>query len=234
MTYPTEFYEPSNGIRPGMTAPASLAWRYPDPDAPLPVFLAVHPYPIPAQPNPRDRHWALCWEQGYALRPRAALALAEEDEDEDEEDVDGDGVDGEGEGLVGREREREPLRVPVARVLEVRREDGREHCTFWGPVTRCMPLACALPRPAHPALSLPASTNAHHHPNAGARFVPVARLTLAQRRMLEKLAGAVRIMKPNGWWNGQNWVVEVLKAAAEQDLITPEQRDTAILAAAEP
>ncbi|TFY80707.1 hypothetical protein EWM64_g3309 [Hericium alpestre] len=57
---------------------------------------------------------------------------------------------------------------------------------------------------------------------------------LAQRKGIEKLAGTVRVMKPNGWWNGQNWIVELLNRAVEEDIITPQQRDAALVAAAQP
>ena len=39
-----------------------------------------------------------------------------------------------------------------------------------------------------------------------------------------------------GWWNGQNWVTEVLKRAVEHDLpaINPEERNNEINTTAEP
>ncbi|KAI0309898.1 hypothetical protein OF83DRAFT_1157057 [Amylostereum chailletii] len=100
----------------------------------------------------------------------------------------------------------------VARVLETRQEPGRAHFTFWGPITRAR-----VPTEMH-----------------GARWVPVAVLGRKERRELERIAGMVRVMKPNGWWNGQNWIVALLNAAVEEDVIAPEQRDSAIWAAAMP
>ncbi|TFY74133.1 hypothetical protein EWM64_g9879, partial [Hericium alpestre] len=76
MPYPLDFYEPRNGIRPGMVPPTSLDWRYPDPDNPLMVHLAVHVYPVPSQPHPRDRLWSLFWEQGWALSGRTPVMIA--------------------------------------------------------------------------------------------------------------------------------------------------------------
>jgi len=66
------------------------------------------------------------------------------------------------------------------------------------------------------------------------RLVPVASLGRGKRAALERIANGVGVMRPNGWWNGQNWVVEVLKRAVEHDLISPEERDNAIYTAAEP
>jgi hypothetical protein len=39
-------------------------------------------------------------------------------------------------------------------------------------------------------------------------------------------------MKPNGWWNGQNWLVALLNGAVDDGVVTYQQRDAAVLAAA--
>ncbi|KAI0065167.1 hypothetical protein BV25DRAFT_1822284 [Artomyces pyxidatus] len=171
MTYPDVFYEPFNGVHPGMTPPTNLGWRYPDTDVPLMVYIAVSAYPTPSEPCPRDRQWSLLWEQGVAIRGCQMIT--------------------------------------VARFLEARQAAGCEHYTYWGPVTRAASLE-------------------------GARLIPVATLSMADRRALEKLAGGIRVMKPNGWWNCQNWVVQLLRRAADEDIITAKERDTAIYSAAEP
>ncbi|KAI0048145.1 hypothetical protein FA95DRAFT_1116289 [Auriscalpium vulgare] len=207
MIYPVDFYEPHNGVHPGMIPPPNLEWRYPDADVPLTVYLAVHAYPKPSQPSPRDRRWALLWEQGVALTSaRTAAASAPNDSDNDSDsDIAEDGA-------AGTTPAQRMVTVPVARVLEATREPDRAHHTFWGPVTRAVPSADL----------------------AGARLVPVATLDSAARRALEKLAGRVRVMKPNGWWNGQNWIVQLLRSAADEDIITAGERDAAIYTAAAP
>jgi len=66
------------------------------------------------------------------------------------------------------------------------------------------------------------------------RLVPMAGLGRGKRAALERIANGVGVIRPNGWWNGQNWVVEVLERAVEHDLISPEERHNAIYTAAEP
>ncbi|KAI0262105.1 hypothetical protein BC834DRAFT_845270 [Gloeopeniophorella convolvens] len=153
--YPAHFYEPQNGIQPGMKPPQSLpAGAFPEPDAPRVVHIAVSAYPAPTRPLPRERAWALCWA------PAAG----------------------------------------ATRVLgTVRAAPDRDSFVYWGPMT----LAGDAAR------------------ERGARLVPVASLSRGKRAALERIAQSVGVMRPNGWWNGQNWVVEVLKRAVEEDLISP-------------
>jgi hypothetical protein len=92
----------------------------------------------------------------------------------------------------------------------VRAAPDKESHVYWGPITQ----QCEFPREC--------------------RLVPVASLGRGKRAAFERIANGVGVMRPNGWWNGQNWVVEVLKRAVEQDLISPEERDNAIYTAAEP
>ena len=65
------------------------------------------------------------------------------------------------------------------------------------------------------------------------RLVPVANLGRGKRAALERIVNGVGL-RPDGWWNSQNWVAEVLKRAGEHDLIISEERDNAIYTAAEP
>jgi hypothetical protein len=99
----------------------------------------------------------------------------------------------------------------VVRILgTVRAAPEKESYVYWGPVTQAYDFSREC------------------------RLIPVANLGRGKRAALERVANSVGVMRPNGWWNGQNWVVEVLKRAVEHDLISPEERDKAIYSAAEP
>jgi len=80
----------------------------------------------------------------------------------------------------------------VHRQLAIMRERGPygllEHLTNWGPKTRITSMQAT----------------------SGATFNPIAILTYAQRQWLEGVAAAEPVLKPNGWWNCQNWVVSIL------------------------
>jgi hypothetical protein len=41
-------------------------------------------------------------------------------------------------------------------------------------------------------------------------FIPIATLSYGQRLWLEGVAAGEPVLKPNGWWNCQHWVVSVL------------------------
>ncbi|KAJ7136868.1 hypothetical protein C8R44DRAFT_608325 [Mycena epipterygia] len=91
----------------------------------------------------------------------------------------------------------------VQRVLHIVREIGCDHYTNWGPLTRSFdPLDLVS--------------------------VPVAQLTLEQRRALERIAAETRVCVPNGEWNCQDWVMEVLARAVETDLLSAGERDAAL------
>ncbi|TFK80585.1 hypothetical protein K466DRAFT_605213 [Polyporus arcularius HHB13444] len=45
---------------------------------------------------------------------------------------------------------------------------------------------------------------------SGAVEVPLGRMSLAVRRRIEQLAWGVQVAKPNGQWNCQNWVLDLL------------------------
>ncbi|KAJ6586520.1 hypothetical protein DFH09DRAFT_1308537 [Mycena vulgaris] len=99
-----------------------------------------------------------------------------------------------------------PPRHKVQRVLHIVREIGCDHYTNWGPLTRSFnPLEYAS--------------------------VPIAELTLAQRRTLEGIAARTEVCVPNGEWNCQDWVIEVLECAVQADLLSAEERNAALRAA---
>lgn len=91
----------------------------------------------------------------------------------------------------------------VQRILHIVTELGFKHYTNWGPLTRSFdPLELAA--------------------------VPIATLTLVQRRALEDIAAETRVCVPNGEWNCQDWIIEVLGRAVEEDLVSAMEMDTAI------
>jgi hypothetical protein len=53
----------------------------------------------------------------------------------------------------------------------------------------------------------------------------------AQRVALEEIAARTEVRVPNGEWNCQDWVIEVLVSAVDDDLISPGDRDAALSAA---
>jgi hypothetical protein len=160
--YPNSFYEPDQGVYPGMTPPSSLESRFPDVDRLLPVYIVVYPHPLPTAPDPRTRPWALAWP--LAMSNDLVPAL-----------------------LTDREHDFTPLAVPVsawtpaltprvqrvvavARVLEAAQAPARDHFTFWGALT------CAWTRPDL----------------LGAHWVLLGVLDRPRRRALERLAARVR------------------------------------------
>jgi hypothetical protein len=174
--YPAHFYEPHNGIQPGMKPPPSLpAGSFPEPDGARVVHIVVSGYPAPTRPLPRERTWALCWSPSNGVVRILGTVCSSS----------------------------------ITTPSEKEKEDGSGY-VYWGPITQA------------------------HDFSRECRLVPVASLGRGKRAALERIANGVGVMRPNGWWNGQNWVVEVLKRAVEHDLISPEERDNAIYTAAEP
>jgi hypothetical protein len=181
--YPAHFYEPHNGVQPGMKPPPSLpSGSFPEPDGARVVHIVVSGYPAPTRPLPRERTWALCWSPANGVVR-----------------------------ILGTMR-RSPSSSAPAPVSVAEKEEGGAGSgyVYWGPVTQA------------------------HDFSRECRLVPVASLGRGKRAALERIANGVGVMRPNGWWNGQNWVVEVLKRAVEHDLISPQERDNAIFTAAEP
>ncbi|KAF7334652.1 hypothetical protein MVEN_02295700 [Mycena venus] len=99
-----------------------------------------------------------------------------------------------------------PPRHKVQRILHIVREVGYYHYTNWGPLTRTFD-----------PLELEA--------------ISIAQLTRAQRGALEAIAGRTEVCVPNGEWNCQNWVMEVLECAVADGLVSAAERDAALDAA---
>jgi len=96
-----------------------------------------------------------------------------------------------------------PPRHKVQRILHIVTEIGCNHYTNWGPVTR-----------TYDPLELAA--------------IPIAQLTPAQRVALEGIAVRTEVCVPNGEWNCQDWVIEVLARAVEDDLLSAAEKDAAL------
>lgn len=58
--------------------------------------------------------------------------------------------------------------------------------------------------------------------------VPLARLSLHERRALEEIARAETVEEPNGEWNCQSWVRSVLKKAVDAGLLNENSVTTAL------
>ncbi|KAJ7122044.1 hypothetical protein C8R43DRAFT_51727 [Mycena crocata] len=97
----------------------------------------------------------------------------------------------------------------VQRILHIVTEIGCKHYTNWGPLTRTFN---------------PRDFDA----------VPIAQLTRAQRSALEDIARTSDARVPNGEWNCQNWVMEVLSRGVAAGLLSAAERDAAITVAQQP
>ena len=95
--------------------------------------------------------------------------------------------------------------VPVLRLLSLTREIGPQgqldHLTNWGPKTR--------------TAGVPTQTYGV--------FRPIATLSHDRRQRLEAIAAAEPVLKPNGWWNCQNWTVSILIKAIEAGVFTHQE-----------
>jgi hypothetical protein len=94
----------------------------------------------------------------------------------------------------------------VERVLHIVREVGLEYYTNWGPITRFFETT---------------------HFNA----IPIATISLLNRKALEEIASSTEVYEPNGAWNCQDWVVEVLRKAIEKGIFTTKEVDMVLAAA---
>jgi hypothetical protein len=94
----------------------------------------------------------------------------------------------------------------VQRVLHIVREVGINHYTNWGPKTRFFdPTAFVT--------------------------LPIATMSLSQRKALEEIASSTEVYEPNGVWNCQDWIIGVLQKAVTAGLLDAQQVDNALNAA---
>lgn len=88
----------------------------------------------------------------------------------------------------------------VVRKVHITRELNCAHLTNWGPIT----------------------ATAEEQTNRCPEF-ELGNMTLAQRTELEKIASETEVEVPNGEWNCQNWIVEVLNEAIAVGLFSTAQ-----------
>lgn len=94
----------------------------------------------------------------------------------------------------------------VQRVLHIVREVGLDYYTNWGPKTRFFETT---------------------HFNA----IPIASISLSKRKALEEIASSAEVYEPNGEWNCQDWVIEVLRKAVKDGIFTMEEVEVALVTA---
>jgi len=56
-------------------------------------------------------------------------------------------------------------------------------------------------------------------------------MSLGERKALEAIALITEVYEPNGAWNCQDWVIEVLRKAVEKDLLNAQEMDEVLTAA---
>ncbi|KAL1683820.1 hypothetical protein EV122DRAFT_257500 [Schizophyllum commune] len=96
------------------------------------------------------------------------------------------------------------------RKLEVQQDPGHTHLTNWGPRTGMVDMMTAAAQDAF--------------------FL--GRLSLPQRKHLERIAAWEPVRVPDGIWNCQHWLKSVLKKAVEAGLLEAETVARAVTAAA--
>ncbi|EJT97528.1 hypothetical protein DACRYDRAFT_111577 [Dacryopinax primogenitus] len=88
----------------------------------------------------------------------------------------------------------EPGQV-VVRILEIVREVLRPHLTNWGPLTRI-----------------------RRADSMEKALIAIGELSFAERQALEKIAKNTPVYRPNGVYNCQHWVIDVLSQAIHDGL----------------
>ena len=95
----------------------------------------------------------------------------------------------------------------IVRRLQIVREIGYDHLTNWGAITVT-------------------AGDIRNSPK-----FPLGELTLGQRKKLEGIAQGTPVVMPNGEWNCQHWVSDLLEKAVEQNLLVEEVVRNALAAA---
>jgi hypothetical protein len=95
---------------------------------------------------------------------------------------------------------------PIHRRIGVVQEAGIDHLTNWGPLTKSASTATVT------------KTIGIH----------VKTMTLDERQKLEEIAGNTQVLRPDGEWNCQNWLITVLETAEAQGLIMNEEWSAAV------
>ncbi|EIM80990.1 uncharacterized protein STEHIDRAFT_161997 [Stereum hirsutum FP-91666 SS1] len=153
--------------------PPNLDWIYPDPDSPLPISLLVVPPPQPRLiTTPATSSFHTSKDNHWALYW--------------------------------------PVHPPTAwsqsrriiRRIHVQHDPGRDHLTFWGPLTVIE---------EESAEEVERSTRM--------RRFEMGEVGKMERVLLEEIAREVDVMEPDGEWNCQDWVREVLRRAVEKGVL---------------
>lgn len=101
-------------------------------------------------------------------------------------------------------------KIPVRRTLHIVRERGREgpleYLTNWGPLTKTDDLQT----------------------QNEADFYKVAVLSYNQRQGLEAIATSQPVLVPNGWWNCQHWIRDVLMRSVHAGICSEDDVRAAI------
>jgi len=98
---------------------------------------------------------------------------------------------------------------PIHRKMSIIREAGADHLTNWGTLTKSTSTSSV----------------------GQVVEIPLKKMALSQRKKLEDIGNRTQIVKPDGKWNCQDWIVTVLEAAEAQGLVSRDEWTKAVEAA---
>jgi hypothetical protein len=101
-------------------------------------------------------------------------------------------------------------KFPIHRRISIIRETGTDHLTNWGALTKSTSTASL----------------------GQAVEISLKKMSLSQRELLEDIGNRTEVVKPNGKWNCQDWIITVLKRAEAQGVVTRDEWTAAVEAAA--
>ncbi|CDO68392.1 hypothetical protein BN946_scf184815.g39 [Trametes cinnabarina] len=149
-------------------APIDLAWRYPDPNTNLTVYLLVAPPQRNTVFDPRGLHWSLSWEV----------------------------------------RQNVWRHVNVLTHRQPNQPSPNPRYIYFGPLTKT-----------------------GGDGTLQTVKIIVGNMSLAMRQRIEALAWSVPVMYPNGQWNCQDWLIDLLGRMRNEGLIDDQTLRTVIGAA---
>ncbi|KAJ3885597.1 hypothetical protein GG344DRAFT_58966 [Lentinula edodes] len=89
----------------------------------------------------------------------------------------------------------------IYRRLQVVKEIDSNHLTNWGPITKNMGIATVT----------------------ASEIAVITTMTLQNRQNLEQIAANTPVYVPDGRWNCQDWVKDVLRQAVDRGLVTDKE-----------
>jgi len=95
------------------------------------------------------------------------------------------------------------LNNPAMRVIEIVRENGKDHLTNWGPITK--------------SKERKALDTAH--------TLHLGTLTLKQREDLEAIAGEHPVQVPDGVYDCRTWIEQVVREGVKKDILNEQIAD---------